>query len=104
MQNAPIVQLFCPALSDKRFENHFCLLFEWLLKTGFTVYDQKMSYFVKHPYYHIEPRPYDIIDEGLTLYLIETPVIAFANRADPEQAALELPDRFYSVCLWKIYI
>ena len=31
--------------------------------------------------------------DPLTLYLIETPFNAFANRADPDQAALELPDQ-----------
>ena len=35
---------------------------------------------------------------GLTLYPIETPFDSFANRADPDQAALI---RVYSVCLWK---
>ena len=29
----------------------------------------------------------------LILYLIEMPLNTFANRADPDQAALELPDQ-----------
>ena len=41
---------------------------------------------------------YDLASAGtLTLYLIETPFNTFANRADPDQAAL-VDD---SVCLWQ---
>ena len=31
--------------------------------------------------------------DSLTLYLIAMPFNTFANRADPDQAALELPDQ-----------
>ena len=38
----------------------------------------------------------------VNLFLIETPFSTFANRADPDQAALEsCLIRVYSVCLWK---
>ena len=33
------------------------------------------------------------LKSGLTLYRIEMPFNAFANRADPDQAALELPNQ-----------
>ena len=36
----------------------------------------------------------------LSLYLIETPFNDFANRADPDQAAQELPDQGL-LCLFK---
>ena len=40
---------------------------------------------------------YDI----LTLYLIETPLKTYANRADKDQAALVSLISVYCVCLWK---
>ena len=59
---------------------------------------------IKHTWYALWfYNPVNTSKVILHSYLIETPFKAFANRADPDQAALiELPDQgLLAVCFWK---
>ena len=65
-------------------------IFEWPFCTGFTVYNTELWCGASMPMFFQGEYTMFSVDSTvlLTLFLIETPFNAFANRADPDQAAL----------------